>query len=278
MKMKVLFSVVISILIIITIVVSASVVLGVSGELSHKKSSPATTGASFEYSFGSTMSSKSFTNSDSVYKNETLNSGDFYVNGHIYINVTGTGAYFNSYVCNSSGKIIAHRNFFEPLNATIFKGFFPQGNNINAGNIIIFGNNIIAIHNKATQCAASRYTLHYGRKSVEYIPYNGKVKDVKNKCFNNSNNSFLSTAQYIQSKNYSILDSVSIPGNSSIAAAVLDNIGIQTSWFTMKLDNTNVRITAINYAAYIEKYTLLYAMIWIIGIGYLLSLNIKKRK
>ncbi|MCL4310862.1 MAG: hypothetical protein M1462_00310 [Candidatus Thermoplasmatota archaeon] len=277
MKKKVIFMVVIAILIILTASIMVSVVESVSQGMEHEKTSPAASGSSFVYSFASSINYKSFQNNNSTYYNETLKLGDNYINGHMYVNITTSLAHFQSYLCNSTGSVIANKTFSEPLNGTMFKSLFPAGNHINTGSILVFGNNLIAIKGMYTECSASQYTINYGHRKIEYVPYVGKVESVHNP-FTEYNSSIFFSASFIQSKNYAMLGSVSIPGNSTIAARVLDNIGIQTSYFTMKLVKTNVGITAINYSAYLEKYTILYALIWIIGIGYLLSPKNKKRK
>ncbi|MCL4453210.1 hypothetical protein [Ferroplasma sp.] len=75
-----------------------------------------------------------------------------------------------------------------------------------------------------------------------------------------------------------MLNSISIPGNSTISAVVLGNIGIKTSFFELNMVKTNVRITSINYSHYIEKYIPIIALIWLIGIGYLVLKVIRRRE
>ncbi|ARD85510.1 hypothetical protein ACLIKE_09860 [Ferroplasma acidiphilum] len=276
MKRRTIFMTVIAILIILTASIMIAVIDNVSSEVDVEKPSPATNGAYFVYSYTSELRCKSFP-SNSIYKNETLKHGDLYINGRVYINITGSSAVFHSYLCNSTGTIIANRTFSEPLNGTIFTAMFPEENHINTGNIVIFGNNVIAIKGMYTTCPSSHYVVNYGKKQVQYIPYIGKIESLTD-VIQDYNYSLFNYANFIQSRGYSILSSISIPGNSSIAAMIQDNIGIKTSWFTMKLDRTNVGITAINYISYIEKYTIVYAVIWIIGIGYLISIKVKKKR
>jgi len=136
---------------------------------------------------------------------------------------------------------------------------------------------VIAIKGMYTTCPASHYVINYGKDKIKYIPYVGKIESVTD-AIQEYNCSFFKYANFIQSNDYSILSSISIPGNSSIAAMIQDNIGIKTSWFTMWLDRTNVGITAINYLSYIEEYTIVYVLIWIIGIGYLISIKVKRKR
>ena len=66
--------------------------------------------------------------------------------------------------------------------------------------------------------------------------------------------------------------------NATISAVVLGNIGIKTSFFELNMVKTNVRITSINYSHYIEKYIPIIALIWLIGIGYLVLKVIRRRE
>ncbi len=279
MKNKTIFLVVITILIVVTASIMVSVVENVSGEMEKEKSSPASNGSFFVYSFQVCMSGNSFYNKSNIYYNETLKHADINIIGRMYINITDSIAYFHSLLYNCTGgsivSLIVSKTFSEPLNGTIFTSLFPD-EHLRAGYIMPFGNNLIAIKGMYTNLSASNYVLYYGHTGIEYVPYVGMVESISYP-FPEDDYSFFKHACFIQSNNYSILDYISIPGNSSIAAMILGNIGIKTSWFTMSLNKTNVAITAINYTAYIEKYTIAYVLIWIAGIGYLLSLRIKKR-
>ncbi len=270
--------VVIALLIILTASIMIGVVYNVDSEVSLEKSSPASNGASFVYSYSSSLRCKSFPN-NSIYKNETLKLGDIYIRGHMYINITGSSAVFHSYLCNFTSNdirtIIANRTFSEPLNGSIFTALFPEENHLNTGNILMFGNNLIAIKGMYTTCPASHYVINYGKEKIQYIPYVGKIESVTDVI---QEDSVFNCASFIQSNDYSILSSISIPGNSSIAAMIQGNIGIKTSWFTMSLDKTNVGITVINYLSYIEEYTIVYVLIWIIGIGYMVSIKVKRKR
>ena len=103
------------------------------------------------------------------------------------------------------------------------------------------------------------------------------VSSVPN-VFTEYDNSYFFSAMYIQSNGYSILNSISIPGNSTITALILGNIGINTSYFTMGMVKTNDRITSINYTYYIEQYIPFIALMWLVGAGYLVSLKVKRGK
>jgi len=145
MKRRTIFITVIALLIILTASIMIGVVYNVDSEISLEKSSPASNGSSFVYSYSSTLRCKSLPN-NSIYKNETLKLGDINICGRMYINVTGSSAVFHSYLCNIANNatrtIIANKTFSEPLNGAIFTALFPEENHLNTGNILMFGNNL----------------------------------------------------------------------------------------------------------------------------------------
>lgn len=276
MKKIVIVAIVISILIIITSISSFIIVSNVNNELNREKNSPVSNGASFEYSFGAQYTYKSFLSDKTKYANEIVNSSGV-VNGFLYINVTKNTAYFHAFTYNCTHSILTNEYFSRSIESNIFKSFFPYGNHLNTGDTIMFGNNLIIIKNQATQCVASHYKLYYGNKNIEYVPYNAKVTHVSDIC-SIWNYSIFFSAMYIQSNHYSMLDGFSVSGNSTIAALLLGNVGVIKSWFTISLDKTNVKITAINYDIYIRNYVPFFILIWIVGIAYLISLRARGKK
>ncbi|WMT50510.1 MAG: hypothetical protein RE471_05885 [Ferroplasma sp.] len=270
MNYKKLITIVISILVIITVVIPGVIILDVHSDTQNDIYSPAKTGASSEYRFTSSLYYKSFQNNNSRYYNETLKNGDTYIRGDLFVNVSAQGANITSIVFNESGKVIKSLSRLYPINSTIFTSLFPEGNSLHRGEQLPFGNNIVNIENMTTICPPSSYKLNDGQHSIYYIPYNGVVSNVRD-VYQHYNYSLFYFSTYLQSDRYAMIKSISIPGNSSVAAMIMGNIGIKTSYFVMSLIATNVKITDINYSRYVENYIPVLAVIWVIGIGYLVS-------
>ena len=276
MKTKKLIALIISLMVVATATISIFSVMDAGNQLNGYIDNPAIKGSSTEYNFSALLYYKSYYSNCSRYYNETLNEGNF-VYGNLYINTSGNQVNIVTSVYNSSGDRIVNRQYNESQNGTIFTAFFPKGKSFPSGSQILFGNNIITVSNNSLICPASNYELHYGNRSVYYIPDNALVSSVPD-IFPLYNYSFFFSARYIQSDNYALLNSISIPGNSTISAVVLGNIGIKTSFFELNMVKTNVRITSINYSHYIEKYIPIIALIWLIGIGYLVLKVIRRRE
>ena len=226
MKYKKLIAIVISILVIVTVVIPGIIILDVQNGMQQNIYSPANAGATTEYRFSSSLYYKSFQNNNSRYYNETLKQGDMFINGDLFVNVSALGANINIVVFNGSGKVIKSASKLYSLNSTIFTSLFPEGNSLRRGEQLPFGNNMVNIENMTTICSPSHYKLNDGNHSIYYIPYNGIVSSVPD-VYLGYNYSLFYFSTYLQSDKYAMVKSISIPGNSSVAAMVMGNIGLK---------------------------------------------------
>ena len=260
MKHKKLVTIVISILVSVTVVIPGVIILNVHEDIQQNIYSPTKSGASTEYKFSSSINYKSFQNNNSRYYNETLKQGDTSISGGVFVNVSASGANITSLVFNGSGKVMKSVSKLYSINSTIFTSLFPERNLLRRGEQLSFSNNMIRIENMTTICSPPHYKLNDGPHSVYYIPYNAIVLNVPD-VYQQYNYSLFYFSTYVQSPKYAIIESISIPGNSSVAAMIMGNVGIKTSYFVMSLIATNVKITDNNYSKYVENYIPVLAVI-----------------